>query len=106
DADSNVFVRKIVVRNTRGDARRVKLFLHHDFSLYGSAAGATAMFDPDSRSVIHYKARRYFLVNAQGDAGSGVEEYACGRSGIAGDEGTWRDAEDGELSMNAIQQGA
>jgi GH15 family glucan-1,4-alpha-glucosidase len=35
-----------------------------------------------------------------------VEEYACGRSGIGDSEGTWRDAEDGKLSMNAIQQGA
>jgi oligosaccharide amylase len=106
DADSNVFVRKIVVRNTGEESRRVKLFLHHDFSLYGSANGDTAMFDPDSRSVIHYKAKRYFLINAATDAGSGVAEYACGRVGIDGDEGTWRDAEDGELSMNAIQQGA
>jgi oligosaccharide amylase len=106
DADSNVFVRKIVVRNTRAEARRVKLFLHHDFSLYGNAAGDTAMFDPDSRSVIHYKSKRYFLINGCTESAEGISEYACGRSGIDGEEGTWRDAEDGELSMHAIQQGA
>ena len=40
------------------------------------------------------------------DSAHGIEEYACGRSGIGDSEGTWRDAEDGKLSMNAIQQGA
>jgi len=106
DADSNFYLRKIVVRNLRDEARTVKLFFHHDFNLYSNASGNTAMFDPDSRSIIHYKSKRYFLINVATESGSGVEEYACGRSGIGGSEGTWRDAEDGKLSMNAIQQGA
>ncbi len=106
DADSSLYLRKIVVRNSRDEARTVKLFFHHDLNLYGNASGDTAMFDPDSRSVIHYKAKRYFLINVATESGAGVEEYACGRSGIGGSEGTWRDAEDGILSMNAIQQGA
>jgi glucoamylase len=106
DADANVFVRKIVVRNSRPEPREVKLFFHHDFDLYGNPLGDTAMFDPDSQSLIHYKAKRYFLVNAAVDAKIGISEYACGRSGIGGEEGTWRDAEDGVLSMHAIQQGA
>jgi glucoamylase len=106
DADENVYVRKIVVRNLRDDTRTIKVFFHHDFNLYGTPTGDTAMYDPDSRSIIHYKARRYFLVGGGTDSGWGIDEYACGRSGIGGSEGTWRDAEDGALSMNAIQQGA
>ncbi|HKO01995.1 MAG TPA: glycoside hydrolase family 15 protein, partial [Thermoanaerobaculia bacterium] len=106
DADSNFYLRKIVVRNFRDEARTVKLFFHHDLTLYGNASGDTAMFDPESRSIIHYKSKRYFLINVATETGAGVEEYACGRSGIGGSEGTWRDAEDGKLSMNAIQQGA
>ena len=106
DADANVYVRKIVVRNTRNEKREIKLFLHHDLNLYGTAAGDTAMFDPESRSIIHYKARRYVLINASIDGQAGISEYACGRSSTAGAEGTWRDAEDGELSMTAIAQGS
>ncbi|HUJ15882.1 MAG TPA: glycoside hydrolase family 15 protein [Thermoanaerobaculia bacterium] len=106
DADANLYVRKIVVRNLREDARTIKLYFHHDFDLYGNAHSDTAYFDPDPRAIIHYKAKRYLLINTATDAGAGIEEYACGRSGIAGNEGTWRDAEDGQLSMNAIQQGA
>jgi glucoamylase len=105
DADANLYVRKIAVRNLRDDARTVKFFFHHDFNLYGNPVGDTAMYDPDSRGVIHYKSKRYFLVSAGTDAQSGVDEYACGRTGIGANEGTWRDAEDGELSGNAIQQG-
>jgi glucoamylase len=106
DSETNVYVRKIVVRNLRSEPRRVKLFFHHGFELYGSPNADTAMFDPDSASIIHYKAQRYFLVSGATDAASGVSEYSCGRAGIDDNEGTWRDAEDGMLSMNAIQQGA
>ena len=84
----------------------MKLFFHHGFELYGSPNADTAMFDPDSRSIIHYKAKRYFLVSGATERDSGIAEYSCGRAGIGDSEGTWRDAEDGELSMNAIQQGA
>lgn len=105
DADENVFLRKIVIRNQRAEARELKLFFHHDFNLYGNPAADTVMFDPDSQSLIHYKAKRYFLVNAAVDASVGISEYACGRSGVGEDEGTWRDAEDGVLSMHAVQQG-
>lgn len=106
DADANVFIRKIVVRNLRAEARSVKLFLHHDLSLYNNAIGDTAFFDPATRAIVHYKARRYVLINAGTNGDSGVVEYACGRSGIGGVEGTWRDAEDGSLSMEPIAQGA
>ncbi|HEX2120238.1 MAG TPA: glycoside hydrolase family 15 protein, partial [Thermoanaerobaculia bacterium] len=102
DADAAVYVRKIVVRNLRSDARDIKLFLHHDFALYGSGIGDTAMFDPFTRSIIHYKARRFVLINCDG----GVGEYACGKSALTGAEGTWSDAEDGALSMTAVAQGA
>lgn len=102
DADANVYVRKIVVRNLREEPRTIKLFLHHDFSFYGNAIGDTAFFDPHTQAIIHYKAKRYVLINSE----SGIAEYTCSRSGISGVDGTWRDAEDGELEMSAIAQGA
>ena len=101
DADSNVYVRKIVVRNLRDEARDVKLLFHHDFALYGNGIGDTAMFEPHSKSVIHYKARRFVLINCDG----GVEEYACGKSVTIGGDPTWQ-LTDGRLSMSPIAQGA
>jgi glucoamylase len=101
DADANVYLRKIVVRNLRDEPRELKLLLHHDFALYGNGIGDTAMFEPHSRSVIHYKAKRFVLVGCEG----GVTEYACGKSATVGGEPTWQSA-DGQLSMAAIAQGA
>jgi oligosaccharide amylase len=97
DPDACVYVRKIVVRNTRQQARDIKLLLHHDFGLYGNRIGDTVMFDPASGGIVQYKARRCVLINVEG----GVAEYACGRNGES-----WLDAEDGALSMSAIAQGA
>ncbi|HVR40645.1 MAG TPA: glycoside hydrolase family 15 protein [Thermoanaerobaculia bacterium] len=105
DADANVYLRKIVVRNLRESARTIKLFLHQDFNLYGNAIGDTAMFDPESQSIIHSKAKRYLLVNCAVENDAGVTEYTCGRSNSGGNE-AWRDAEDGALSNTAIAQGA
>jgi len=102
DPDRCVYVRKIVVRNLRDEARDVKLFFHHDFALYGSGIGDTALFDPSTRGIIHYKSKRFVLINCDG----GVGEYACTRSALTGVEGTWKDAEDGALAMTPIAQGA
>ncbi len=95
DPDAPVYLRKIVVRNQRDQPRDIKLFLHQEFGLYGNRIGDTVMFDPASGAIVQYKTRRCMLVNSDG----GVTEYACGR-------GTWADAEDGVLSMQAIAQGA
>lgn len=97
DPDANVYVRKIVVRNQRDEARDVKLMLHHEFALYGNAVGDTVMYDPPSGGMMQYKKRRYVLINCEG----GVQEYACSRSAM-----TWVNAAEGRLSMNAIAQGA
>ncbi len=97
DPDANVYVRKMVVRNLRDEARDVKLMLHHEFALYGNSVGDTVLFDPPSGGIMQYKKRRYVLINCDG----GVREYACSRSAM-----TWVDAADGELSMTAIAQGA
>lgn len=97
DPDANVYVRKIVLRNLRDEARDVKLMFHHEFALYGNSVGDTVVFDPPSGGMMQYKKRRYVLINCE----DGVREYACSRSAM-----TWVDAADGELSMNAVAQGA
>src|SRR5688572_13650250 len=80
DPDACVYIRKIVVRNLRDEPREVKLFFHHDLALYGSGIGDTAMFDPASGGIVHYKSRRFVLINSD----AGVPEYECGRSAMTG----------------------
>ena len=109
DVDLNVYIKRIEVTNPGGNARRVRLFFTHDFHLYGNDIGDTAYFDPRTRSIIHYKANRYFLINySESGKGSkgGVEHFACGIKEKEGREGTWRDAEDGELSGYPIAWGS
>jgi oligosaccharide amylase len=99
----NVFLRRVRVRDLKGDgSRHVRVFLHHDFRIYENKIGDTAFFDPVTRAVIHYKKHRYFLVNTE----PSFDSFATGRKAFHDQEGTWRDAEDGELSEAAITEGS
>jgi glucoamylase len=106
DFHDNVFLRRFVWDNPSTEEQRLALFFHYDFHLYGVDVGDTVFYDPMSRSLIHYKGRRYFLISGQVRDQVGVEEWATGRKEVAGMEGTWRDAEDGRLEANAIAQGS
>ena len=106
DIDLNVYIKKIEVTNLEEKERQVRLFFSHDFHLYGNDIGETAYFDPRTRSIIHYKANRYFLINCSVAEKCGVDYYACGDKEVPGREGTWKDAEDGELSGNPISWGS
>ncbi len=100
----NIFVRRLRVRNLNNTRREVRLFFHQDFYISETEVGDTAYFDPETRAIIHYKGRRYFLIST--DAPEGVETFATGRKAFRGHEGTWRDAEDGVLDEGAITEGS
>lgn len=106
DLDLNVYIKKVEVTNLEEKERQVRLFFTHDFHLYGNDIGDTAYFDPRTRSIIHYKANRYFLINCSGGGKCGVDYFACGIKEIEGKEGTWKDAEDGELSGYPVAWGS
>lgn len=101
----NIFLRKIRIANKRNSPYKIRIFFTHDFHIYGYEAGDTAFFDPKLDAIIHYKAKRYFLVS--GISGNqGFYQYAIGYKEVEDREGTWRDCEDGQLSGNAVSQGA
>lgn len=106
DFHEHVYLKKIVVKNPLDYARDVRLFFSHDFHLSGTEVGDTAYFDPRLQALIHYKGMRYFLINCCDAAKCGVEHFACGLTETQGLEGTWKDAEDGSLSGNAIAHGS
>ena len=78
------------------------MFLHHDLRIYENKYGDTAFFDPDTRAIIHYKKHRYFLIGTEPH----FESFATGRKAFKEQEGTWRDAEDGNLQGTAITEGS
>jgi oligosaccharide amylase len=106
DSDLNVFIRKIDVIDKSMKARQVRLFFSHDFHLYGNDIGDTAYYDPRTRCLIHYKAKRYFLINCLDAEKEGVRHFACGDKEGPGRLGTWKDAEDGKLSGNPVAWGS
>jgi len=109
--DRNILCQRFVIENMRENAREVRMFFAHDFRIDETDIGDTAFYYPFETAMVHYKRNRYFLFS--GIAGddphslhNSIWQYACGEKGFRGAEGTWRDAEDGLLSMNAIAQGS
>lgn len=101
----NVFLRRLEVVNLSEREREVRLFFTHDFSIDESEVGDTAFYEPYSHTVYHYKRNRYFLINGQAPE-EGLFQHATGKKRFRGAEGTWRDAEDGVLSNNPVDQGS
>lgn len=106
DYHEPVYLRRCVVRDLAGRQRDVRVFLHVDLSVRGSPVGDTANYDPATTSVVIYKEDAYFLLNACDTHKCGIDHWAIGTKRLGGAEGTWRDAEDGQLGRNAISQGS
>lgn len=106
DFDRDLFVRRVEIRNLRAAARRVRLYIHFDPHLSGNAIGDTIFFDPEFNSLVAYKGQRYVILNGQIDDRFGFQSFAIGQKEREGFQGTWRDAEDGNLQRNAIAQGS
>jgi GH15 family glucan-1,4-alpha-glucosidase len=101
----NWFVRRMNIQNLSDEPAEVRVFFSHDLRIMETDIGDTSFFHPLMDGVIHYKGPCYFLFGGEAD-GRGMQQYACGLKGFGGFEGTWRDAEDGELGMNPIAQGS
>ncbi|MHB1158672.1 MAG: glycoside hydrolase family 15 protein [Phycisphaerales bacterium] len=106
DFHRNIMVRRIVLKNLHTEPRNVRLYHHNDFHMFGTKIGDTAYYDPKLRMIVHYREKRYIMAGFIADGDMRIDEYATGNSGYGGAEGTWRDAEDGQLGGNAIAQGA
>ncbi|MBC7326696.1 glycoside hydrolase family 15 protein [bacterium] len=96
---SNIFLREIEVKSDR----EITLFFHHNFSISETDVGDTAFYNPFLNAIIQFKRDVYILASAMSPQG-GIAEYSIGTK--QGDIGTWKDAEDGKLSMRSIEQGA
>lgn len=106
DFHEAAYLRRAVVKDLLGRDRDVRLFSHWDLSIRGNAVGDTANYDPATSSVVVYKDDMYFLFNACDENKCGIDNWAIGTKRVRGAEGTWRDAEDGQLGRNAISQGS
>jgi len=100
----NIFLREIEIENLDNKEREFRIFFSHDLYIYGVNIGITAYYDPDAKSIIHYLKDRWFLFNGHGDK-KHIDGFATGKAHFGDSIGTYKDAEDGILSGNAIDQG-
>lgn len=107
DFYENLWVRELSVTNESSSHQEVRPFFSFDFHINGTEVGDTAAFNPTQKTITHYKKGFYFTFNQlHPDDGPGITLYATGRKELPGTEGTYRDAEDGILSLNPIAQGS
>ncbi|MGC9183115.1 glycoside hydrolase family 15 protein [Caldisphaera sp.] len=76
-----------------------RIIFYNDFRLNGNEVGDTALYDPITDSLIHYKQNTWFIISSSQQ----LYEYTTGRR----DQGTViNDCNDGILSKNPISQGS
>jgi|AntRauTorcE11897_2_1112592.scaffolds.fasta_scaffold00030_15 GH15 family glucan-1,4-alpha-glucosidase len=106
DHQKNVFARSIQIHNQAEHSREIRLFMHQVFQISRSGRGDTALYVPDDNYILDYKGRCSLLIGGKhAHSGASFDQYAVGNFGIEGKEGTYRDAEDGELSGSAVEHG-
>ena len=105
DTNDDVLYRHLRVENSSDSEIPLRVFFHFDMDIANSDIGNTASFLSNHGAMLHYKDNFYFLMTTLVGDRSRIDGYACGTR-HAHREGTWRDAEDGELEGNPIAQGA
>ncbi len=105
DSQMNAFIRNIHVVNLWNERREIRVFTHQAFVIGDSRSNTdTAQYLPDSEAILHYRGRRAMIVAGLYD-GKPFDQHSIGLFGIEGKEGTYRDADDGELSNGNGEHG-
>ncbi len=104
--EDNVFVRNINVYNQSAQPAEVQLFFGQEFMISEGKKRNTGFYDPTHNLIVHYKGRRVFIVNGRTQFGHGIDDFAVGAFEFEGKQGSFRDAEDGQLSKNAVEHGS
>jgi len=105
DSEYDAFLRSIHIINHSQSTRNIRLFMHQVFLIANSLSGDTAQYLPGETAVVHYKGHNTFIIGADALGDQTFDQYAVGVFGIEGKDGTFKDAEDGELSGNAVEHG-
>lgn len=105
DHEFNAFCRQVTVINHAPQHRTIRVFMHQVFEISRRGRADTALFVPEENYVLDYKGRYSLLIYGQDQNGVVFDQFAVGNYGIEGKEGTFKDAEDGELSGSAVEHG-
>jgi oligosaccharide amylase len=98
----DLVVRRIALRNPGPATRRMRVFRYQSLNIGGSLYQDTAYWDPEARTITHYKGSFYFQLSGKPD----FDGFSCGEHTLKGLMGSYVDAEDGALQGNGISHGA
>lgn len=105
DAEMSAFIRNIHIINTKDTERSIRLFTYQAFAIGDSRSTTdTAQYLPDSEAILHYRGRRAFVIAGSTDTGT-FDQFSIGLFGDEQHEGSYRDADDGELGGNTVEHG-
>jgi GH15 family glucan-1,4-alpha-glucosidase len=105
DYEYDVFCRLINVINDSDQSKEVRLFMHQVFEISSDGRADTALYEPDGQYILDYKGRCCLLISGYHQNGEPFDQFAVGNYGIEGKQGTYMDAEDGELSGHPVEHG-
>lgn len=105
DTEYNALIRRIKVTNDAENERDIRLFMHQVFQISRSGRADTAMYVPDDHYILDYKGRCCLLIAGKIRDDGDFDQFSVGNYAIEGKAGTFMDAEDGELSDNAVEHG-
>lgn len=107
DIYDDVFCRNVEVTNSGNQKASVKLFFHQVFQISANGRADTAMFVPSKHPyILTYRGNTALAVSLKNSKGESFSEYAVGVYDVNNNQGTYKDAEDSQLSNNAIEHGS
>ncbi len=105
DHEYTAFVRHIQVTNHTDKSRDIRIFMHQVFEISQDGRADTALYIPEHHHLLTYKGRRCLVIAGVVDGQEDFDQFAVGNCEIEGKSGTFKDAEDGELSNNLVEHG-
>lgn len=105
DTEYNALIRCTKITNEADHKRDIRLFMHQVFQISRAGRADTAMYVPGDHYILDYKGRCCLLVAGKVTDDGDFDQFAVGNYAIEGKAGTFKDAEDGELSGNPIEHG-
>ncbi len=103
DPDFDAFIRRIKIINQENKQREIRIFMHQVFIISADGRADTVLYVPDKHYVYNYKGKTSLIINGKFSNGTSFDQYAMGNYHVEGKIGTYKDAEDGELSNNPIE---
>ncbi len=103
DHEFSTFIRHIKIYNEADYSREIRIFMHQVFMISPMGRGDTVLYVPDKNYIYDYKGKVSLIINGKFDDGKSFDQYTVGNYNIEGKQGTYKDAEDGNLSNNPVE---